>query len=224
MCVRALGLIGDKAAVPDLIHLVYHGNVNTRWWAQISLVRITGQNFGGDWNAWGKWWNEQIGPLEAETERQIQGQLIQATAELTQFEVLHAMTAEKRRDAIQHVFGPDTELSGLLSELNTARANLDAARKDYAPEHPTYRSLQNQVDEADKRIDKRIKAMMQSLPIREAAQRAAAAKLQTILDNARLPPFNPGIIRWWDGQAEPDKLASSLDESDQKFLESIKPK
>ena len=61
MAIRALGLIGDKQAVPELIQLVYHGNVNTRWWAQISLVQITGQNFAKDWNAWGKWWNDQNG-------------------------------------------------------------------------------------------------------------------------------------------------------------------
>ena len=100
MAVRALGLMGEMTAVPDLIHLVYHGNVNTRWWAQISLVRITGKNFGKDWNAWGKWWNDQ------------------------------------------------------------------------------------------------------KLP----------------------PPFNPEIIRWWDGQPGPDKLAQSLEESDQKFLADLKGK
>ncbi len=61
MSIRALGLIGDKAAVPDLIHLVYHGNVNTHWWAQLSLVRLTGMNFGKDWNRWGQWWTESGG-------------------------------------------------------------------------------------------------------------------------------------------------------------------
>jgi len=100
MAIRALGIIGDKTDVPELIHLVYHGNVNTRWWAQISLVRITGQNFAKDWNAWGKWWNEQGSP----------------------------------------------------------------------------------------------------------------------------PPYKTEIIRWWNGQPELDKLAESLDESDQKFLESLKGK
>ena len=59
MAMRALGLMGEKTDVPQLIPLVYHGNVNTRWWAQISLVRLTKQNFGKDWNAWGKWWNAQ---------------------------------------------------------------------------------------------------------------------------------------------------------------------
>jgi len=61
MAIRALGIIGDKTAVPELAHLVYHGNTNTRWWAQISLVRLTGQNFAGDWKAWGDWWNQQGG-------------------------------------------------------------------------------------------------------------------------------------------------------------------
>jgi hypothetical protein len=61
MAVRALGNIGDKSVVPEMISLVYHGNVNTRWWAQVSLVRLTGQNFGGDWTAWGSWWNRQGG-------------------------------------------------------------------------------------------------------------------------------------------------------------------
>jgi RNA polymerase sigma-70 factor (ECF subfamily) len=100
MAIRALGMIGDKADVPDLIHLVYHGNVNTRWWAQISLVRITGKNFAKDWNAWGKWWNDQNGQ----------------------------------------------------------------------------------------------------------------------------PSYKPEIIRWWNGQPEPEKLAESLEESDQKFLESLRGK
>lgn len=100
MAIRTLGMIGDPTDVPTLIQLVYHGNINTRWWAQISLVQITGQNFGNDWNAWGKWWNDQKGE----------------------------------------------------------------------------------------------------------------------------PPYDPEIIRWWDGQAEPDKLMQSLEESDQKFLADLKGK
>ena len=68
MALRALGLLGDKASVPEMIHLVYHGNVNTRWWAQISLVRLTGQNFGRDWEAWGKWWNESGGKPEHQSQ------------------------------------------------------------------------------------------------------------------------------------------------------------
>src|SRR6185436_17868972 len=52
MAIRSLGMLNDKASIPELIHLVYHGNTNTRWWAQISLVWLTGKNFGSDWEAW----------------------------------------------------------------------------------------------------------------------------------------------------------------------------
>jgi hypothetical protein len=97
LAVRALGIIGDKSVVPEMIHLLYHRNLDTRWWAQISLVELTGQNFGKDWNAWGNRWNSQHGQ----------------------------------------------------------------------------------------------------------------------------PPFNPKIIRWWNGQAEPDKLAHSFDEADRQHFENL---
>lgn len=57
MAVRALGIIGDVSVVPDLIPLVYHYNSNTRFWAQISLCRLTGVNYGVDWQQWAVWWN-----------------------------------------------------------------------------------------------------------------------------------------------------------------------
>jgi hypothetical protein len=58
MAVAALGRQDDESAVPTLVPLVDHGNQNTRMWAMASLVRLTGQNFGGDKQAWGKWWND----------------------------------------------------------------------------------------------------------------------------------------------------------------------
>ena len=33
MATRALGIVGDESIVPELIHLVYHYNQNTRFWA-----------------------------------------------------------------------------------------------------------------------------------------------------------------------------------------------
>jgi HEAT repeat protein len=59
MAVRALGIIGDASVVPELVHLTYHYNQNTRFWAQISLVRLTGENFGRDVAAWKAWWEKQ---------------------------------------------------------------------------------------------------------------------------------------------------------------------
>lgn len=57
MAVAALGRLGDESGVPALIPLVDHGNQNTKMWARASLVRLTGENFGADKQAWGKWWN-----------------------------------------------------------------------------------------------------------------------------------------------------------------------
>ncbi len=54
---KALGILGDKSAIPALIPLLYHYNLNTRWNAQISLVQLTGENFGRDAEAWGDWYN-----------------------------------------------------------------------------------------------------------------------------------------------------------------------
>lgn len=61
MAARALGMIGDPSAIPDLIHLTYHTNLNTHLWAQISLVRMTGLNLGADYMKWGAWWNGRGG-------------------------------------------------------------------------------------------------------------------------------------------------------------------
>lgn len=59
MAVRALGQMDDASVVPNLIPLVYHYNMNTRIWAQIALVQLTGQNFGYASNEWCEWWNGQ---------------------------------------------------------------------------------------------------------------------------------------------------------------------
>ena len=58
MAVSALGRQDDISAVPVLVPLVDHGNQNTRMWARASLVRLTGENFSDDKQAWGRWWNE----------------------------------------------------------------------------------------------------------------------------------------------------------------------
>jgi len=58
---HALGIIGDLSVVPDLVHLTYHYDRDTRFWAQISLVRLTGENFGRDVAAWRRWWEKRGG-------------------------------------------------------------------------------------------------------------------------------------------------------------------
>jgi beta-lactamase regulating signal transducer with metallopeptidase domain len=59
MAVFALGRLGDKKAVPVLIPLLDHYNMDTRMLSRASLVRLTGENFGADKQAWAKWANAQ---------------------------------------------------------------------------------------------------------------------------------------------------------------------
>ncbi|MCD4830640.1 MAG: M48 family metalloprotease [Anaerohalosphaeraceae bacterium] len=60
MATRALGLIGDESVIPDLIHLMYHYNQNTRIYARISLIRLTGQDLGDNWRKWGAWYKNKV--------------------------------------------------------------------------------------------------------------------------------------------------------------------
>ena len=57
MAIAALARQEDESAVPTLVRLVDHGNLNTRMWAQAALARITDQSFGADKQAWANWWN-----------------------------------------------------------------------------------------------------------------------------------------------------------------------
>ncbi len=57
MAIAALARQDDETAVPVLVPLVDHGNLNTRMWAQAALARITHQSFGPDKQAWANWWN-----------------------------------------------------------------------------------------------------------------------------------------------------------------------
>ncbi|MDR1270748.1 MAG: Ig-like domain-containing protein [Planctomycetaceae bacterium] len=68
---KALGILGDLSAVPEMIPLVYHSNFNTRWESQVSLVRLTGQNFGTDAEAWGKWYNENREKLASKINKEL---------------------------------------------------------------------------------------------------------------------------------------------------------
>ncbi|HSW44833.1 MAG TPA: HEAT repeat domain-containing protein [Phycisphaerae bacterium] len=58
MAVRGLGRIGDKAAVPTLIELIDHGNLNVKVYSRLALAQITGQYLGDSKEKWRSWWKE----------------------------------------------------------------------------------------------------------------------------------------------------------------------
>lgn len=66
MAVAALARQESPDAVPLLISLVDHGNQNTRNWAEAALVRLTGQDFKQNKQAWADWWQAQGHPAVAE--------------------------------------------------------------------------------------------------------------------------------------------------------------
>ncbi len=72
MATRALGVIGEKRVIPDLIPLLYFPITNVRLYAQISLVRLAGpdaKNCGYDWQAWAQWWSSRDPSYKAPSER-----------------------------------------------------------------------------------------------------------------------------------------------------------
>lgn len=56
LAVRGLAEIRDPRAVPTLIGLVDHGNLNVRVYARLALARITGVYFHDDKSEWKRWW------------------------------------------------------------------------------------------------------------------------------------------------------------------------
>jgi capsular exopolysaccharide synthesis family protein len=127
--------------------------------------------------------------LEAETVRQLNGQLFAAetyvATEETRLAELLKLTPEQRRDAIQTTVGPDSELSELLTQHNLIQQQLLGLQKDYTPENPVYVNVRARADELAKRINQRVEGIITGLRARVSAQQAAVDKLKEKLETAR---------------------------------------
>jgi len=127
--------------------------------------------------------------LEAETVRQLHGQLIAYETVLAREDVMlkemEKLTPEQRRDAIQTTVGPDSELSQLLTEQNLAQQRLLALQKDYTPENTVYLSAKAMAEELAKRINVRVEGIMIGLRSRVSAQQATVDKLREKLETAQ---------------------------------------
>lgn len=71
MAIRAIAIVGNDSVVPALIPLLYHYNSNTRFWTQIALVELTGQNFGADFEKWIAWYNSQSEDRKISSEKTV---------------------------------------------------------------------------------------------------------------------------------------------------------
>jgi hypothetical protein len=132
MAIRALGLIGDPSVVPEMVHLAYHPNVNTRWWAQLTLVRLTGQNFGKDWEAWGRWWNAQGGQPPFQPEKVTWT----ANPDWGSPEALEAGDRKFLDDLKQRGFGREAPASSPRSAVEAAELRPVASSSAAEPEPP----------------------------------------------------------------------------------------
>lgn len=127
--------------------------------------------------------------IEAETVRQLHGQLIAYETLLAREDVMlkemENLSTEQRRDAIQTTIGPDSELSQLLNDYNLAQQRLLALQKDYTSSNTVYISHKTMAEELAKRISVRVEGIMIGLRSRVNAQRATVETLQKQLDTAR---------------------------------------
>ena len=54
-----MGRIGDKRAVEPLIEALKDEDEGARWLAAEALKKITGNDFGEDYEEWRKWYEKQ---------------------------------------------------------------------------------------------------------------------------------------------------------------------
>jgi uncharacterized protein involved in exopolysaccharide biosynthesis len=133
--------------------------------------------------------NSPAPTLEAETVRQMQGQLIAFDAQLvkeeTQLKEFKKLTPDQRRDALQTVVGTDAAFSRLMMEQDTAEQKLVSLRNEFAAEHPTYRTAKSLAEDAAKRVNERMLGIMLGLENRVVSLRSTVNSLKDNLEKAR---------------------------------------
>jgi outer membrane protein assembly factor BamB len=53
--------VGDERALPQIIGLLRHRDKNCHYWASLGLKRITGEDFGKDYDRWKLWYEKRTG-------------------------------------------------------------------------------------------------------------------------------------------------------------------
>ena len=103
----------------------------------------------------------------------------------TQLEKLSGLSKAKLRGTIQTVVEPDSVLSTLINDLDTAEQNLLAIGKTRTPEHPDFVSAQKVVESYNLKIDERVENLMFGLQTRLASKHAYITNQITKLTQAR---------------------------------------
>jgi hypothetical protein len=126
--------------------------------------------------------------LPTETVEQVKSELaareVDYDQQQTVLEKLKAMNHEELLKALPKAV-MDTQLNGLMAELDIAEQNLDKIKRDYAPEHPKYVSLDESIKDLQHKIDDRMSGIMVGLQAKLDAAAAHIDSIKRVIEEAK---------------------------------------
>ena len=113
--------------------------------------------------------------IATETLQQLQSALMQEEAryagESTRLDTLKKMKPEELRKALPTVV-PDDQLNALMSQLDVTEQKLLEMKSNYAPDHPAYKSMKEQVDALQQKVAERVGGILTGLQTQLDASQA----------------------------------------------------
>jgi capsular exopolysaccharide synthesis family protein len=107
----------------------------------------------------------------------------------TQLKKLQELERPVLREAIQTAMGPDSELSNLLGNYNTAQSTLLALEKHYQTASPDYQNAKRIADDLNRKIDDRVAGILIGISSRVEGGRAAIEQMKERLEKAKEVDF-----------------------------------
>jgi serine/threonine protein kinase len=222
MATRAFGVMGDKTVVPQLIHLLYHNHAYVRWWAQISLVRLTGQNFGSDWKAWGHWWSAHHGqpPFNPQVVHWWKGQAEPAQLAQSLAEADRSFIQGLKTHSPVEASLAEAEENDDIRELGAAALQGDPAALERMAKLAAAALTMNSAEQARVRSDFRLAFAA----LGTEAGKGNAAGLQTLLEASQVPALEGYAVEGLGqaaGQGNKEALKPLLDPENSHILRSL---
>lgn len=151
--------------------------------------------------------------IDFATIQHVNGLLITGESELNReerrYEALLAMERSQLRKAIPNVV-QDAQFNELNSQFNIAEQALIRAQKDYAEDHPVYRTSKALVEDLNKKIDDRIDGILLGLKTQVEAMRAGVNSLKAKLEEAKATDIKRASETrpYWDKKRDLEVLLS----------------
>lgn len=151
--------------------------------------------------------------IDFATIQHVNGLLITGESELNReerrYEALLAMERSQLRKAIPNVV-QDAQFNELNSQFNIAEQALIRAQKDYAEDHPVYKTSKALVEDLNKKIDDRIDGILLGLKTQVEAMRAGVNSLKAKLEEAKATDIKRASETrpYWDKKRDLEVLLS----------------